>query len=204
MSLSKRLRFEILTRDDHTCRYCGGRAPDVALTVDHVLPISLGGSDEPSNLVAACKDCNAGKSSVKPGSPMLEEVARDAERWAEAIKYLSGEHSHRLEKLDEILDLFDAAWCDWTNNYTKQPLERSGDWRRTVETWLKRGITPRILAHHIPTAMNAPKVAQNEVWRYYCGIIWKTVTQLDAEAAALLVAEEAVDEFEELDSLKAT
>ena len=26
MALSKRLRFEILRRDNHTCRYCGGAA----------------------------------------------------------------------------------------------------------------------------------------------------------------------------------
>lgn len=33
MAVSKRLRYEILRRDDHACRYCGDRAPDVKLTV---------------------------------------------------------------------------------------------------------------------------------------------------------------------------
>lgn len=54
MAVSKRTRYEVLRRDNHTCRYCGGSAPDVRLTVDHVLPVTLGGSDDPSNLVAAC------------------------------------------------------------------------------------------------------------------------------------------------------
>lgn len=67
MTVSKRLRFEILRRDNHACRYCGGVAPDATITVDHVVPVALGGSDDPSNLVAACKDCNAGKSSVPAG-----------------------------------------------------------------------------------------------------------------------------------------
>jgi 5-methylcytosine-specific restriction endonuclease McrA len=62
VSVSKRLRYEVLRRDDHACRYCGHTAPDVPLTVDHVIPVALGGTDEPENLVTACKDCNAGKS----------------------------------------------------------------------------------------------------------------------------------------------
>src|SRR6185369_3226628 len=61
MAVSKRLRFEILRRDNHTCRYCGRSAPEVKLTVDHVKPEALGGRTEPDNLVAACSDCNAGK-----------------------------------------------------------------------------------------------------------------------------------------------
>ena len=56
MAVSKRTRFEVLRRDNHTCRYCGQSAPDVKLTVDHVLPVALGGHDDPTNLVAACKD----------------------------------------------------------------------------------------------------------------------------------------------------
>ena len=57
MPVSKRLRYEILRRDNHACRYCGGTAPDVVITVDHVVPVALGGSDDAGNLVAACKDC---------------------------------------------------------------------------------------------------------------------------------------------------
>jgi 5-methylcytosine-specific restriction endonuclease McrA len=51
MAITKRLRFEILRRDDFACRYCGGKAPDIELTVDHVTPKALGGTDEPTNNV---------------------------------------------------------------------------------------------------------------------------------------------------------
>lgn len=61
MSISKRLRFEILNRDAFTCRYCGRKAPDVVLEVDHVHPRSLGGKDIRENLVTACYGCNRGK-----------------------------------------------------------------------------------------------------------------------------------------------
>lgn len=56
-----RLRFAILTRDNFTCRYCGRKAPDVTLEVDHIEPRALGGSDDPRNLITACWDCNHGK-----------------------------------------------------------------------------------------------------------------------------------------------
>lgn len=56
------LRISILTRDSYTCQYCGRRAPQVDLHVEHIISRFDGGSDHPSNLVAACTDCNYGKS----------------------------------------------------------------------------------------------------------------------------------------------
>lgn len=47
----------VMRRDNRTCRYCGGRATEV----DHVIPHSRGGPDDPENLVAACKPCNSSK-----------------------------------------------------------------------------------------------------------------------------------------------
>lgn len=55
------LRFKVLSRDNYTCRYCGAKAPDVKLHVDHVIPKARGGRDELSNLVTACETCNLGK-----------------------------------------------------------------------------------------------------------------------------------------------
>ena len=82
MAISKRTRYEVLRRDDHRCRYCGAAAPDVKLTIDHVVPVSLGGSDEPGNLVAACPDCNAGKAASNPDAPLVADVSDKAIRWA--------------------------------------------------------------------------------------------------------------------------
>ncbi len=55
----KELRTSIFERDDFTCQYCGARG--VELECDHVEPISLGGTNEPGNLVTACKTCNRNK-----------------------------------------------------------------------------------------------------------------------------------------------
>lgn len=61
-TLSRAVRFSVLVRDNYTCQYCGRRAPDVILHVDHRTPVSLGGGDEVGNLLAACVECNLGKS----------------------------------------------------------------------------------------------------------------------------------------------
>jgi hypothetical protein len=79
VAISKRLRYEVLRRDGHACRYCGARAPQVPLTIDHITPKTLGGSDSPDNLAAACFDCNAGKSSTPPDDALVKDV-NDAER----------------------------------------------------------------------------------------------------------------------------
>jgi predicted DNA-binding transcriptional regulator AlpA len=44
----------VLERDKWSCVYCG----EPANQVDHVIPSHQGGSDLPSNLVAACARCN--------------------------------------------------------------------------------------------------------------------------------------------------
>lgn len=43
----------------YRCAYCGGKEP---LEMDHIEPISKGGANEASNIVPACRSCNAKKS----------------------------------------------------------------------------------------------------------------------------------------------
>lgn len=61
LAVGQRLRFRVLERCGFACSYCGRRPPEVALQIDHVLPVSLGGTNDEDNLVAACWDCNIGK-----------------------------------------------------------------------------------------------------------------------------------------------
>ena len=58
---------EIFRRDNHTCQYCGKNGD--LLTLDHVIPRSLGGSHTWENLVAACRRCNH-----KKGGRLVESV----------------------------------------------------------------------------------------------------------------------------------
>ena len=91
MTVTKRVRFEVMRRDGHACRYCGSIAPDVKLTIDHVIPVALGGTDKPDNLVTACADCNAGKTSTAPDAALVDEVSAETLRWARALSRASQE-----------------------------------------------------------------------------------------------------------------
>jgi hypothetical protein len=92
MAITGTLRFHVLTRDDYTCRYCGRRAPVVRITVDHVVPIALGGSDHPGNLTACCYDCNEGKSATLASDQVIADVA--ALEKAKPIGVLDGFELH--------------------------------------------------------------------------------------------------------------
>jgi 5-methylcytosine-specific restriction endonuclease McrA len=57
-----RLRFAVMQRDGFRCGYCGRTAASGAvLHVDHIVPVSAGGTDDEGNLMTACDECNLGK-----------------------------------------------------------------------------------------------------------------------------------------------
>jgi uncharacterized protein YozE (UPF0346 family) len=61
-AISPKLRFEVFKRDEYRCRICGSSAQDgVQLEVDHVHPVSKGGTSDMANLQTLCKPCNRGK-----------------------------------------------------------------------------------------------------------------------------------------------
>jgi len=59
-------RRQVFVRDGWTCVYCGSPVCERTGHVDHVLPWSRGGSNEMSNLVAACAECNLKKGAKTP------------------------------------------------------------------------------------------------------------------------------------------
>ena len=56
-------RQNVFKRDSHSCQYCGTNKD---LTLDHVLPRSRKGRSSWTNLVTACKSCNARKGNALP------------------------------------------------------------------------------------------------------------------------------------------
>ena len=55
-------RFVLLLRDNFSCVYCGVNSESGdTLHIDHVIPKSIGGPDNVSNLVTACEKCNLEK-----------------------------------------------------------------------------------------------------------------------------------------------
>ena len=63
-------RKTIWERDDYTCYlWCGRRLTPGEITLDHVIPLSRGGTHTPDNLRVACGPCNSRK-----GTRLLSEL----------------------------------------------------------------------------------------------------------------------------------
>ena len=54
-------RRNLFRRDRNTCQYCGKKSSTDALSIDHIVPRSLGGESSWTNCVVACLQCNARK-----------------------------------------------------------------------------------------------------------------------------------------------
>jgi len=114
-TLSKALRFEVFKRDKFKCVYCGASAPDVLLQIDHIDPVSGGGTNNILNLVTACFGCNNGKSDkklddhssvIKQRNQLegLQERREQIEMMLEWQKELSGIKDLLLNNLKEYWD----------------------------------------------------------------------------------------------------
>jgi hypothetical protein len=55
------LRDQVIQRDHSTCRYCGTELKPKEIHIDHIIPYSLGGLTEISNLASSCVRCNLKK-----------------------------------------------------------------------------------------------------------------------------------------------
>lgn len=60
------VRYRVLKRDGFKCSYCGVSASESPLEIDHIQPVSRGGTNHLSNLRSACHECNAGKGAEEP------------------------------------------------------------------------------------------------------------------------------------------
>lgn len=63
-SIPKRLRREVYRRDSGTCVYCGIKCPAEELTIDHMIPLARGGTDEATNWATCCRPCNERKADI--------------------------------------------------------------------------------------------------------------------------------------------
>lgn len=112
-TISQMTRFEVFKRDSFTCQYCGEKAPDVVLEVDHIKPVAGGGDNEIMNLVTSCKGCNAGKGArelsdnqvIEKQRQQLEELNERRQQLEMLLQWKEGLSSLRdieVQKLEEI------------------------------------------------------------------------------------------------------
>ena len=65
----------LFRRDGNLCMYCAQRFRTSELTRDHITPLSLGGRDAWTNVVAACRRCNNHKGGRTPEQARMQLVA---------------------------------------------------------------------------------------------------------------------------------
>lgn len=136
-SLSKSVRFEVFKRDSFTCQYCGKKAPDTILHIDHINPVSKGGDNEVINLVTSCEACNLGKSdrllsdstSIEKQRAQLEELNVRREQlemmlaWRDSLRELNN------ETVEIVVEHIESYMSGFSVNDTG---------RQSIGKWLKR------------------------------------------------------------------
>jgi 5-methylcytosine-specific restriction endonuclease McrA len=76
----RRIKFNrknVLRRDGFACQYCGRHTAD--LTIDHIIPIAVGGKHTWENVVASCQTCNNRKADRTPEEARMKLLTRPKE-----------------------------------------------------------------------------------------------------------------------------
>ncbi len=143
-TIGKKIRFEVFKRDKFTCQYCGEKAPEVVLNVDHIDPVANGGTNEMLNLITSCFSCNSGKSDrILTDSSIVEKQRKQLE--------LLEERREQIELMLEwkkSLSNFENDVVDMITDYVNskiQPLSINENGKLSVEKWLKKFDTEKIL-----------------------------------------------------------
>ena len=182
MAVSKRTRYEVLRRDSHTCRYCGAKAPDVKLHVDHVTPTALGGTDDPSNLVAACADCNSGKASTSPDEDLVADIDEKAAMWAQARKVAIKQYRANRKQVDRACSGVINAWEMWDREFRYLP----PNYPSTIEGWMRQGLSAEDVLDCYYIAISAHQISAAVTWQYMCGVARNRIAEIDQMTERLL------------------
>lgn len=142
-AMSKKTRFEVFKRDTFTCQYCGAKAPEAVLHVDHINPVANGGDNSIMNLVTACAACNGGKgarklddrSTVEKQRAQVEELQARREQLEMMLQWRDTEQTSAIDAVDAICERIGERGGFLPNESGKQHVRR----------WLKRFTVTEIL-----------------------------------------------------------
>ncbi|MFC1713629.1 HNH endonuclease [Candidatus Poribacteria bacterium] len=162
--IPKKLRFEVFKRDSFTCQYCGRKAPDIILQIDHIEPVSKGGTNDILNLIASCKDCNAGKSDRRLSENAVIDKRRqqleELQERKEQIEMMFEWQKSLLNLDDEVVDRLADYWSELVPGYS---LNENGI----------RGLRKLKTKFSIEEIMEAMKTAADQYLTYEDGVLAK-------------------------------
>jgi hypothetical protein len=192
MAVTKRTRFEVLRRDSHTCRYCGQSAPDVKLTVDHVVPVALGGSDDPSNLASACWECNIGKASTSPSEAKVAEVSEATLKFIRLARSAWAIREAEIDKKNAFIAEVGAAIR----------FEKPDEWRTSIARFYVLDVPMSVLMDAVRIAADKyDPFGKSDRFKYFCGVVWNQVRETNAAIEARVdldgcfVTDQDIDDF---------
>lgn len=109
-SVSPQLRNDILERNGFTCQQCGAGPGDrdpynparkVRLHIDHIIPLSQGGTNDRDNLRTLCSACNQGRSNIRAASEDSKNILARIRRAPRSVQ------REVFEALKRQFDAFD-------------------------------------------------------------------------------------------------
>lgn len=184
-STGKRQRFRIFQRDRFTCSYCGRTPPTIVLVIDHVIPVSKGGTGDEENLITSCESCNQGKADKllsdipRPIEAALAEQIERREQIEEYNRFLMSARRREQKTAREL----GRYWCD-----QMRPDEQAGQWivgtprLSSIRLFLQRLPVAEIYeAMDIALSKKTPHPSRDEsAWKYFCGIVWSKIREREA------------------------
>lgn len=126
--ISKIKRKKIIERDNYTCQVCGCNITDETIetsegahiypknyyNIDHIIPVSKGGTNKDENLRATCRKCNLSRNNrqIEDYINLYKSMIIDFEKRAKATKEdaveIEGKEEY-LKGLKEIKALFNQG-----------------------------------------------------------------------------------------------
>ncbi len=92
-------RENVYTRDKNICQYCGQQNKN--LTLDHVIPKSMGGKTNWKNIVSCCRSCNETKANRTPHQANMKLLKKPT--YPSVIDFYSKNIGNKIPK----------EWTNW-------------------------------------------------------------------------------------------
>lgn len=170
--ISKKLRFDVFKRDGFQCQYCGSCPPEVVLELDHITPVSKGGTNQIDNLLTACFDCNRGKSNglLEVAPETVAEKAAQLEEKREQLKAFERMQKAERRRQDKAIDSIEEIFKGY---YPGR------EFTQKFRNDIRRQFIPRLSVFQMEEAM---EVAVTRVQgrpadsiKYFCGVCWSKI-----------------------------
>jgi hypothetical protein len=100
-------RRNIFARDKNRCQYCGHRFPTSELSLDHIIPRSMGGKATWDNIVCACAECNVKKGGRTPKVARMKLIKKPVRPMHNPLVHIHLNHN-RYRSWKQFLD--NAYW----------------------------------------------------------------------------------------------